>query len=296
MNRTWTQTTWASNNTGACLDSTVAANTWFYLYLVATEDGTTTDFVVTSSRDYASTQSKLTAATGGSNYKVIRRLGAFRTNGNTDTVTGSSTIEPFTTRRLAGNTIRVDYLGNDGFTTGMGISTQMGSSITFTTFVTTTVAKDVFAQGLFNSSAATTATAAHFSSQLIRAIPPLPGISAELSILQNVAGNPLTLYFYGEPIYSSTATAYNAIGRTAMQRIRANSAMVNGDTSVETRMMTVSPDANVISDTVLAGTTVFGTSVGTFIRYAFVNQFTGNKGNVTPNLLGWEVLGYTIAR
>jgi hypothetical protein len=293
-NRFWNvSATWLPTNNYACID-TIVSSTWYYLYLIANNTTGEADFVVTTSRDYAGIVFKLGTITA--QYSVIRRLGAFRTNG-----TGSLTPEPFIVRRIDNSSIRIEYLSQ-----GYGGISGYGSSLTTTsnsvgqvqTLINVLPAAG-YAQGLFSSSIANTAVASLYSSVLVRWIPPLPGITAEMEIITQPATSMCTIAFFGDPWVSSTTNYWGYFASTArivpapMQMIRPLIPMV---TSIETRILVVSPDVSQISDSVVGSSNIWTTSEGTIIRYASVQLATGNNGIQAPAFLGWNVKGFTIAR
>jgi hypothetical protein len=282
MNRVWNNdSTWTNANSQACLD-TIAVSTWYYVYLIANNTNGNTDFVVTDSRSYSATEAKLAAANGGSNFSVIRRLGAFRT--------AASTIDPvpFVTN-VEGNTLRFKYALH-------GAGPQHGF-IESTSFNLTVLANLTPVQGLLNSSVATTATVALYSSVLVRAIPPLPGVCADLNVVHNTTKIINAVAFFGEPWASSNATTFGFLSTGApTEIIKDNVASV---TSIHNRMVSVSPDSNLISDAVHAGTSVWAFNSGTMLRYAIVGHNTAGQAvaeTATPAFLGWDVRGYTLAR
>ena len=287
---------WAFNNTQACLDTIVAA-TWYYVFLIC--EGTTgaPDFVVSNSASYTTTQAKLNAASGGSAYEVVRRLGCLRTSfGNIDPM-------PFVTMADAGGNLKFSY-AHPGMAFNYSSSaafigpTTAGSAGSTTSFVVTTQTTLPFPpiRGLISSSTATTASVALFSSVLVRWIPPMPGITADINVvhISTVVTNHVA--FFGEPWASSAAFTYavDAAGQTPpTQIIRENVANV---TSVHARILSISPGNDIISDAQVAGTAVWDSTSGTNLRYVVVNQAAGNTSLQTPTALGFDVRSFTIAR
>jgi hypothetical protein len=288
---------WASNNTQACLD-TIVAGTWYYVFLIC--EGTTgqPDFVVSDSASHATTQTKLNNATGGSAYDVVRRLGCLRTSFN------SIDPMPFVTTAEAGGGLRFSYAHpgiafNYSSSTAFVGPTTAGSAGSTTSFVVTNITTPVGSagvRGLISSSTATTASVALFSSVLVRWIPPMPGITADINVvhISTVVTNQVA--FFGEPWTSSGALTYTADspGQTPpTQIIRENIANV---TSVHSRILSVSPGNNVISDAQVAGTSVWDSTLGTNLRYVVVNQAAGNNAMQVPTALGFDVRSFIIAR
>jgi hypothetical protein len=290
MARAWLDTAWASTNTSALLEAGVsnADLTWYYVYLIVNTSSSQPDFCVSTSRSYAAVATKLAAATGGSNYAVVRRLGTFRTG-----LAGTG-IQPFTTRRVDNNTIQFQY-GNFGFSANMQSSSYTSSIFVFTG------SQGINTQGIFTSSQATTATASLFSSTLVRAIPPIPGITADIDVYHN-AGNgvsttAMTVIFYGEPWLSSTATMVYAIAGTGVpyQVVKHDTAgTVN--TSRVTTSVAMAPDLAYVSDAALDVNTVFGSTSGSILRVGLFNLQMTSVPTATPQHLGWDVRGFKIAR
>jgi hypothetical protein len=283
MNRAWNNdAAWNDSNTQACLD-TIVANTWYYLYLVANTNNGSTDFVVTDSRTYSVVESKLAAASGGAAFSVIRRIGAFRTS--------STSIDPlpFVTHSR-GRDIKFDFAFH-------GTGPQHGIIDYATTISSAPVTTAAITIGLLTTSVATTASIALYSSVLIRGIPPLPGVTADLNIIHFTTRVFNAVAFCGEPWASSAATVYGATGTGAPTEIVKE--VVASVTSISRRTISISPTAELITDGVHAGSTVWNASSGTNIRYAIVNQSTAAQAlteTAPPTLLGWDVRGFTIER
>jgi len=288
MSRAWDNAgTWTATNGQASLD-TINTGTWYYVYLIVDEGTGGADIVATNSSSYSITESKLASAQGGSAYRVVRRLGCFRTlNTSIDPL-------PFVTTNAGGNVLRLSYANT-------GAGPNHSSSVETTSFTKLTVDSLLSHQGLLLSSVATTANAALYSSILIRAIPPLPGITAEINVIHNTTLITNAVVFFGEPWASSNATAYGA---------NINSGPTNGPTqvvkdtvasvtSIHTKMLTVSPGNELIPDNIVAGSTVWGSTSGAIIRYAIAGQNMAGQplaSTGTPAFLGWDTRGFTIAR
>lgn len=279
IQREWSNTaTWAADNTQACLD-TIIADAWYYVYLVAEVNTGQADFVVTNSSSYAATEIKVQNA--NAQYRVIRRLGCFRTNEN------AITPFPFVSTVESDGTLRVMY-------TRLGLGVRHGSSMTTTSFSKTAlVAGEASATGLITSSTATTATVTQFSSVLVKYVPPLPGITAEMNVIHNTAHVQMAVAFLGEPWVSSGAVSTSLENTAGLQFIRDSVANV---TSMTTKTLSVSPGHDVISDALLAGSTIWAATSGTVFRYVVVNQGFGNTLVNVPNFLGWDIRSFTIAR
>ena len=283
MVRVWNNdSTWADSNSQASLD-TIAVSTWYYIYLIVNNNNGATDFVVTDSRSYSATESKLSAVSGGSAFSVVRRIGAFRTQ--------AAVIDPqpFITT-LQGNDLRFSYVGH-------GVGPNHSTLTENTSFTLTALANLTPAQGLLHSSVATTASVALYSSILVRAIPPLPGVTAELNIIHNTAKILNAVAFFGEPWASSNSTTYGQLSQGAPTQVIKD--IVASVTSIHSRIVSISPDPSLISDNIHAGTTVWGVNSGTALRYAVVGQNTAGQAfaeTATPAFLGWDVRSFILAR
>ena len=288
LSRAWLDLGWAATNTSALLEAGVSnANlTWFYLYLLVNTANSQPDFCISTSRSYAAVATKLAAASGGNNYAVVRRLGTFRTG-----LAGTG-IQPFTTRRVDNNTIQFQY-GNFGF----GASNQ-SSSYTSSVFLQTTGGNGTL--GLFSSSAATTATANLFSSTLVTAIPPIPGITADIDVYHAVVttNTSYTVICYGEPWLSSTAASAYAIANIGVPyQVLKHEIGGTVQTSRVTINLAMAPDLAYMSDAALDVNTVFGSTSGSFIRYGLFHlQMNTAAMPALPQHLGWDVRGFKIAR
>lgn len=283
--RSWNNTTtWTPTNNQACID-TIVGNTWYYIFLVANNSTGAADFVVTDSRDYAGINIKLGVITA--QYSVIRRIGAFRTTA----FAGSIIPEPFVTRKVDNNCIRIDWIGNSrGYNTSLTVTSNVVGQV-----ATLTVQPAAgWAQGMFSSSVASTAVASMFSSVLIRYIPPLPGVTADLEIVTQPATGICTVAFFGDPWASSANNAYSTETIPApVQFIRPTNVMV---TSIETRTVAISPDVTTLTDTQVGSSQIWSNSAGTFLRFATMQLALGNNGITPPFFLGWNTKGVTIAR
>jgi hypothetical protein len=287
--RAWNNTaTWSPSNTQASID-TIVGDTWYYIYLIGNTTTGAADFMITNSRDYANAAVKLGAITA--QLSLIRRIGAFRTSA----VAGSIIPQPFITRRIDENSIKVEYLQQQGMSAGYNSSLTTTSNVVGQVATLTTLPAAGWATGLFSSSAATTATASQFSSVLVRYLPPLPGVTADFEIIAQAATGLCTVAFFGDPWVTSATNYYNTTGQipAPITFIRPTSLMV---TSIEIRAVAVSPDPTMMTDTQVGATLIWTTSTGTFLRFATIQFATGNNGITAPAFLGWNTKGFTLAR
>jgi hypothetical protein len=292
---------WTATNSSSLLEASVSLSTytWFYVYLIVNTTTGVPDFCASTSRSYAAAQTKLSAATGGAPYVIVRRLGCFR-NG-----AGATGPQPFTTRRIDNNTIKLQY--GDFQTFGPNNQT---SSYTSSVFIQTGSLGN-YTLGIFSSSAATTATANLFSSTLITAIPPIPGITADIDVYYNISlamgpaqTTALTVIFYGEPWLSSTSTTYWSRINTGVPYEKvlptalfaANNGYVGLGTGIVTTAVATAPDYAYVPDAALDVNTVFGSTSGVILRYGLFNQQMNAVSTNTPTHLGWDVRGFNIAR
>lgn len=298
--RAWLDTTWASTNSSALLEAGVsnADLTWYYIYLLVNTGSGQPDFCVSTSRSYAAAAAKLANASGGANYAIVRRLGTFRTG------PAGTGIQAFTTRRVDNNTIQFKY-GTFGF----GPNNQ-SSSYTSSIFVFTG-SQGINTNGIFSSSAATTATANLFSSTLIRAIPPIPGITADIDTYYSLFGQTfaaatsLNVVCFGEAWLSSTAVSTYSLANIGVPyenvrhecgRITPTNTQVLATSNAVSMTLSTAPDLAYISDAALDVNTVFGSVSGTIVRYGLFNLMMTVSPTVVPNHLGWDVRGFKIAR
>lgn len=283
MVRSWSNdSTWSDSNEQACLD-TIAASTWYYVYLIVNTTNGNTDFVVTDSRSYSATEAKLAAVSGGAAFSVVRRIGAFRTQATT------IDPQPFVTT-LLGNDLKFEYVGH-------GAGPNHSTLTENTSFTVTVIPSLTPVQGLLHSSVATTATAALYSSILVRAIPPLPGVTVDINVIHNTTKIINAVAFFGEPWVSSNSTTYGALSVGAPTQIVKDT--VASVTSIHTRTLSVSPEPGLVTDTVHANNTVWGFNSGTVLRYAIVGHNTAGQAlaeTATPAFLGWDVRSFVLAR
>jgi hypothetical protein len=303
--RAWLDSpSWTATNSSSLLEASVSlsAYTWFYVYLIVNTTTGVPDFCASTSRSYAAAQTKLSAATGGAPYVIVRRLGAFR-NG-----AGATGPQPFTTRRIDNNTIKLQYGDFQTFSPN-----NQSSSYTSSVFASPVAAAvgGNYTIGIFSSSAATTATANLFSSTLITAIPPIPGITADIDIYYSLFGQTYTastslnVIFYGEPWLSSTSTTYWSRINTGVpyQNVRhecsrptPSNTQVMGTSNAVTAAVSMAPDYAYVPDAALDTNTVFGSTSGAIVRYGLFNLMMTTSPTVVPNHLGWDVRGFNIAR
>jgi hypothetical protein len=283
---------WGPNNSYASLD-TIAVDTWYYIYLIANNTTGAADFVISTSRDYAGVVVKLGAVT--TQYSVIRRIGAFRTSAALSGA-GVPIPEPFITRKIDVNTIRLEYLQASGMGVGYNSSLVTTSNAVGQVQALTVLPASGWATGLFSSSVATTATASMFSSVLIKYLPPLPGITADMEIVSMASTGLCTIAFFADPWISSATTYYNAstnLVPAPVMFIRPNATMV---TSIDVRTVPISPEVSMLSDTQVGASQIWTTSYGVFLRYASMQLATGNNGIAAPVFLGWNTKGFNFAR
>lgn len=287
--RSWNNTaTWTPSNTQACID-TITGDTWYYIYLIGNNSTGAGDFMVTNSRDYTNAAVKLGAVT--TQYTVIKRIGAFRTSA----VSGSIIPEPFVTRRLDNSSIKVEYLQQQGMSAGYNSSLTTTSNAVGQVNTLTTLPAAGWATGLFGSSAATTATASQFSSILVKYLPPLPGITADFEIITQPSTGLCTVAFFGDPWVSSATNYYNTTGQipAPLTFIRPTALMV---TSIETRVVAVSPEPGMLTDTQVGASQIWTTGYGTYLRFATIQFAQGSNGITVPAFLAWNTKGFTLAR
>jgi hypothetical protein len=289
--RIWNNTaTWTPSNTQASID-TIVGDTWYYIFLIANNTTGAADFMITNSRDYSNAVVKLGAVT--TQLSIIRRIGAFRTSNQQ--ISGYFIPEPFITRKIDENSIKVEYLQRQGMSAGYNSSLTTTSNVVGQVATLTTLPAAGWATGLFGSSAATTATASQFSSVLVRYLPPLPGVTADFEIISQPATGLCTVAFFGDPWVTSATNYYNTTGQipAPITFIRPTSLMV---TSIETRAVAMSPDPTMMTDVQVGSSQIWTTSAGTLLRFATIQFAQGNNGITAPAFLGWNTKGFTLAR
>lgn len=284
----WTPEYNDAGSTAAVIDASMSANTWYYLYYLGALQthtvGTKTFYpgssnvVVSSNRDIASVQSQLAAAGWSAYWDVVRRLGPIKTD-----ATGAAAV-PF-------NVKRIDH-GAFEFYWGLQANGAGASNGADTAYTTTVATAD---RRIAGSSATFTLQA--YSSSVLTTIPPIPGITAFITVKhQPTAGGVLPLlYLYGDSwtVNSSISALY-----PPFEILRSTATSITNVHNIQVPMI---PDGCYIPDGTYAGAGILAvtTSTGLKLRYIFqnpTNEGVNNQPIVTSTLLQFTVTGFRYAR
>jgi hypothetical protein len=134
----------------------------------------------------------------------------------------------------------------------------------------------------------------------VRAIPPIPGITADIDVYHQVAatGTSYTVICFGEPWLSSTgATAYALANIGVPYQVLKHDIGGTIGTSRLTTAIAMAPDLAYVPDSTLDNTAVFGSTSGSVLRYGLFHlQMNTMAMPALPQHLGWDVRGFKIAR
>ena len=280
----WTPEYNDAGSTAAVIDSSVLPNTWYYLYYIGALQqhavGTKTFYpgssnvVVSSNRDIASVDAQLAAAGWSGYWQVVRRLGPIRSNS-----TGTGAV-PFNVKRIDHGAFEY-YWGLQANAAG---STN-GSDTSYTISVATAERRIVGSSATF--------TLQNYSSSVLTTIPPIPGITAFITVKHiPQAGLPM-LYVYGDSwtVNSSISALY-----PPFEIFRS---MTTGITNVHNIQVPMIPDGCYIPDGTYAGAGILSVTTSTGLRLRYLFQMPPNEGNpafVTSTLLQFTVTGFRYAR
>ena len=286
----WTPAYNDAGSTPAVIDATVQPNTWYYLYYIGCLQQHTvggrvfypgsSNVVVSSNRDIASVDAQLRAGgfgpAGPTGYwQVVRRLGPVKTDSQA------------TPRLLPFNVKRIDH-GAFEYYWGLNASGPAFANGADTAYTTT-----VSATGIKIISSSVTYTLQDFSGTLLPAIPPLPGVTAHLTVKHRPGGTLPLMYLYGEAwtVNSSISTLY-----PPFEVLRS---MSTGITNLHNILLPMSPDGCYIPDGTYNGAGILSvtTSTGQRVRFLTVHpNDEGGKTLVTSTLLQFTVTGFRLAR
>ena len=282
----WTPQYTVTGTTPAVIDGSISPNTWYYLYylgcLIYTSSlGTgvgnefypgSSNVVISSNRDIASVDAQLQAAGYGGVWQVNRRLGPVRSN-----ATGTG-IVPF-------NVKRIDH---GGFEFYWGLQPNAAGDTSYTLTINT-------ASSLKIVGSSATFTLQDYNSAVLTAVPPIPGITAHLTVkhLTPAASTLPMVYMYGDSwtVNSSISALF-----PPFEYFRS---MTTGVTSVHNIQLPMIPDGCYIPDGVYGGAGLLAvtTSTGLRVRYIMQNvQNEGAKALATSTLLQITTTGFRIAR
>ena len=284
----WTPQYNSAGTTPAVIDASISANSWYYLYylgcLIYTSSfGTgvgnefypgSSNVIVSSNRDIASVDAQLAAAGYGGVWQVVRRLGPVKSN-----ATGTG-IVPF-------NIKRIDHGGYEYY---WGLLPNANGDTSYTlTINTASQMKIVGSNASF--------TLQDYNSAILTAVPPIPGITAHLTVRHAPRGGTqaslpeLRLYGDSWTVNSSISALY-----PPFETVRS---LTSGLTNVHVVQLPMIPDGCYIPDGVYGGAGLLSvtTSTGLKIRWIFQNPSTeGTKRRFTSTLLQFTVNGFRLAR
>ena len=283
----WTPEYNDAGTTAAVIDASMSGNTWYYLYYLGALQthtvGTKTFFpgssnvVVSSNRDIASVESQLAAAGWSAFWGVVRRLGPIRTN-----ATGTAAV--------AFNVKRIDH-GAFEFYWGLqanGAGSVNGADTSYTTTIPVADRRIVGSSATFSLQT--------YSSAILTTIPPIPGITAVLTVKHQPTSGGVCppLYLYGDSwtVNSSISALF-----PPFEVLRSTATSVTNIHQIQVPMI---PDGCYIPDGTYAGAGILAvtTSTGLKLRYIFQNPTNEGVGQpiVTSNLLQFTVTGFRYAR
>lgn len=283
----WTPEYNDAGTTPAVIDSSMIGNTWYYLYYLGALQthtvGSKTFFpgssnvVVSSNRDIASVESQLAAAGWSAFWGVVRRLGPIRTN-----ATGTAAV-PFNVKRIDHGAFEY-YWGLNA----NGAGAVNGSDTSYTTTIPVADRRIVGSSATFSLQT--------YSSAILTTIPPIPGITAFITVKhQPTAGGVCPpLYLYGDSwtVNSSISALF-----PPFEVLRSTATSVTNIHQIQVPMI---PDGCYIPDGTYAGAGILAvtTSTGLKLRYLFQNPTNEGVGQpiVTSTLLQFTVTGFRYAR
>lgn len=278
-------------STPAIIDGSISPNTWYYLYylgcLVYTSSygvGVGNEFwpgssnvVISSNRDIASVDAQLAAAGFGGVWQTVRRIGPVKSN---NTGTG---IVPFNVKRIDHGAFEY-YWGLQPNASGAAL----GADTSYT------ISANLAQVPIYGSS--DSVVLGNYASSVMTVIPPLPGITAFITVRhQPAAGGSLPqLYLYGDSwtVNSSISALY-----PPFEVFRSTATSMTNLHNIQVPMI---PDGCYIPDGTYNGAGILSvtTSTGLKLRYAFQNL--PNEGvvqaRVTSTLLQFTVTGFRYAR
>lgn len=320
----WTPSYDAVGSTPAVIDATVIPNTWYYLYYIGCLQQHTigsqtfypgsSNVVVSSNRDIASVDAQLRAAgygpAGPNGYwQVVRRIGPVKTDGQ-----ASPRLLPF-------NVKRIDHGGFEYYwgLQGNGYGATNGADTSYTVLAYPAVAgapNPTMTNGAFSSIVGTVQVpriflssdtlivggpTANYTSALLTTIPPIPGVTAHLTVRHRPSAAVPYIYFHGEAwtVNSSISALY-----PPFEVVRSTQ---SGITHIHNIQLPMSPDGCYIPDGTYGGAGILSvtTSAGQYLRYAMVagetstGVFTSAAQlgvNGSSLALGITVTGFRYAR
>lgn len=282
----WTPQYNPAGTTAAVIDGSISANTWYYLYylgcLIYTSSfGTgvgnefwpgSSNVVISSNRDIASVDAQLAAAGYGGIWQVNRRLGPVKSNS-----TGLS-IVPF-------NVKRIDH---GGFEYYWGLQPNAAGDTSYTlTINTASSLKIVGSSTIFNLQ--------DYNSAVLTAIPPIPGITAHLTVRHLTAPTSTLpeVFVYGDSwtVNSSISALY-----PPFETFRS---VTTGVTNLHNIQVPMIPDGCYIPDGNYGGAGILAITTSTGLRLRWIMQNANNEGTkplITSTLMQITTTGFRLAR
>ena len=233
--------------------------------------------VISSNRDIASVDAQLAAAGFGGIWQTVRRIGPVKSN---NTGTG---IVPFNVKRIDHGAFEY-YWGLQPNASGAAL----GADTSYT------ISANLTQVPIYGSS--DSVVLGNYASSVMTVIPPLPGITAFITVRhQPAAGGSLPqLYLYGDSwtVNSSISALY-----PPFEVFRSTATSVTNLHNIQVPMI---PDGCYIPDGTYNGAGILSvtTSTGLKLRYAFQNLPNEGVGQarVTSTLLQFTVTGFRYAR
>lgn len=276
----WTPEYVDAGSTNAVIDASISQNTWYYLYylgcLAQHTVGTKTFYpgssnvVVSVNRDIASVNAQLQAAGYGSTWQVVRRLGPVKTD-----IQASPRIIPFNVKRIDHGAYEY-YWGLQP--NGWGVASGADSSYTI---VTSSLAVKTSSQSF---------TLATYNSAVLTQIPPIPGITAHITIKHKPTSSMPALYLYGDSwtVNSSISALF-----PPFEVVRS---MTSGLTDVHNIQLPMIPDGCYIPDGVYGGAGILSVTTSTGLRLRWMFQTLDGMAATTSQFLSFTVTGFRLAR
>ena len=261
----WTPDYDAAGSTPAVIDSTLAPNRWYYLYYLGCLQQYTTpagrtfypgssNVVISSNRDIESVDAQLRAAgfgpAGPNGYwQVVRRLGPVRTNAD-----ATPKLLPFNVKRIDHGAFEYYW----GLQSGAFSAVDAGDS----SWTTTLTPSQIY----LSSQTLTASPVGNFTSALLTQIPPIPGVTAFLTVRHRPSAAIPYIYMYGE------AWTVNSSIATLNPPFEVFRSTTSGVTNTHNIQLPMSPDGCYIPDGTFNGAGILSVmgNTGQTIRYAMV--------------------------
>ena len=268
----WTPDYNDAGSTPAVIDATVTPNTWYYMYYIGclqqyvSAGGRTfypgsSNVVTSSNRDIASVDAQLRAGgfgpAGPNGYwQVVRRLGPVRTDGQ-----ASPRLVPFNVKRIDHGAFEYYWGLNGG--AGSVTAAQNAPGGFDSSFTTSLPIPPIYLNSIALTAGPGTSS---YTSALLTQIPPIPGVTAFLTVKHRPSAAIPYVYMYSE---SWTANSSISALYPPFEVFRSTT---SGVTNLHQIQMPMSPDGCYIPDGLYNGAgnlAVLG-ATGQTIRYAMI--------------------------